>query len=705
MNYSVCCNGNSVEVMRDRVCPPPYNEFSYMEFANVVSNEECIIDIKSEKEISSVKIRPESKKINCSYDLHSISINIDKPCNFIAEINGSCENPLAVFVNPKRDEIPDDVKIIRFSKSEYIGCCRISEDNIAVIIDEGVNITGKLEIADSKGVILAGLGSINERPFTKGECDECFSRCVEIVNCKDVTIYDITVLDSCRWSLSCHNCENVLINNVKIIGSRGNSDGIDICGSRYVTVKNCFTRVWDDSLVVKGFDTGDVHDISFINCVLWNDFARPMEIGVEMRAEKVYNISFSDIDVIHSMTGYPIMGIHHGDRAVIRDVVFENIRVEDAPGAQIFDVRITDSKWNTDTVKGGIENIRFENISFNKNPQFPPENSRLEGYSENAAIKNVTLRNISIDGKTAQTPSALGIDIYDYVENVHVEAQAADSIKEMVEAQICADEFKCRADGLYEGKIKVKIKNIGENTCSTNVGLKVSPINSALFEAHHIELKAGEVQILEENAVLQPGKYAFTLESDSHIVLKSPLLLKLSWILSINENSGLDFYDFYGENYGKLKACRSENGIKFSGITEFYDLTVYTANLYKEEEGTVAFSCEETDFGMAPALIKRKDGYVSAPQLRCPAEITMVFKNQPKTDKLIKNFIKRGQKCFELTFEDMGIDPDAKGFLIEIVLTDSLLPKRRYPLSLFHSQQPEKLVHMFAEVKLSGKNS
>lgn len=219
-----------------------------------------------------------------------------------------------------------------------------------------------------------------------------------------------------------HNsgCDNVTIDNVKIFGCRGNSDGIDICGSKNVLVSNVFTRVWDDSFVVKAFDTGDLENVVFKDSILWNDFARPMEVGVELRAEKIRNIRFENIDVIHSPTGYPLMGIHHGDRAEVSDIRFENIRIENTPGAQLFDIKITDSVWNKDKVKGSIKDIFFKDIYYIGNPGIDRllSNSRLQGFSKEAGIRNVTFENINILGKVAVSAQDCGLLTMDYVNNV-----------------------------------------------------------------------------------------------------------------------------------------------------------------------------------------------------------------------------------------------------------------------------------------------
>ena len=59
------------------------------------------------------------------------------------------------------------------------------------------------------------------------------------------------------------NSENVDISNVKILGYRANSDGVDICNSRNVAVHGCFIRTLDDLIVIKtthgGGPTENIH--------------------------------------------------------------------------------------------------------------------------------------------------------------------------------------------------------------------------------------------------------------------------------------------------------------------------------------------------------------------------------------------------------------------------------------------------------------
>jgi len=64
---------------------------------------------------------------------------------------------------------------------------------------------------------------------------------------------------------------------------------------------------------------------------------------------------------------------------VFKNVRYENIRIEDAPGSQLLELRVYKSDWNKDTVRGYIRDIYFKNIFLNGKPgvDFQPENSRI----------------------------------------------------------------------------------------------------------------------------------------------------------------------------------------------------------------------------------------------------------------------------------------------------------------------------------------
>ena len=174
-------------------------------------------------------IRPKRLGVDAKISGNIIEIPLDKLCNFSVEPNGDIVGGLMVFANGENDiNVSDYENIIKFERGrKFVDVLKITEDNTLLCLDDGAYLDGK----------------------------------VIIENCKNVKVCDLTVLDSCNWSIQLMGCDNVSIDNYHVIGHRGNSDGLDVCGSRNVRVTNCFTRVWDDSLVVKAFDTGNTENI------------------------------------------------------------------------------------------------------------------------------------------------------------------------------------------------------------------------------------------------------------------------------------------------------------------------------------------------------------------------------------------------------------------------------------------------------------
>ena len=93
--------------------------------------------------------------------------------------------------------------------------------------------------------------------------------------------------------------------------------------------------------------------------------------------------------------------------------------------------------------------------------------------------------------------------------------------------------------------------------------------------------------------------------------------------------------------------------------TEFL---LYTAMPVPSAEGEVMFSAREPTFGRS-VLTKKGNELVPAPQLRCPAEITYVFKNEPKVKEIVKTpfKLKKGETV-KLPFEKLGISKNTDSF-------------------------------------------
>lgn len=706
MNYKVYKNGVQINTRSCTIFPKPYNKTDIMEYVMFDSESEADIVIESEKNIESVIIRPLSKKVPYEIRDGKIHMRLGGRAKLSVEINGSSEGNLMIFAEDPEYTVPKDNRelIVIKKDSENIGTLNIDKDDTVVYIEDGAVLQGNIRAEGCNGLTVCGRGRICMERYSY-EMRKDYARSLDVIGCKNVEIHDIIIDDSNDWSMRINGCENVNISNVKIFGCRGNSDGIDVCGSRNVTVSDIFTRVWDDSFVVKSLGTGNTENVVFRDSVLWNDFARPLEVGVELRADKVRNIRFENIDIIHSSTGYPLMGIHHGDHAVVSDILFRDIRIEDAPGAQLFDIRIADSVWSRDGKMGRIKDITFSDIDYigGESCDILLSNSRIEGYSSEHDISDVSFKNIRIKGKSVKNAHQLGLDVIGSVKGVTIESDRdfpeADKLKCSIYE---AEKFRCVNGCYYDGQITVKLENNSGRHIEGEAYLALSPKNMSEEKKLVYSLESGESKEYSIWFRLPAGKYIFFIKNKNNEIENSFLYKELEADIggiSVDESPVMTAVNYYG-NRAALRLGVKDNALLIKSETEGTNTFVlYTASTAPIAEGEVMFTAEETDFGEVCAYINRCGKPVPAPQLRCPAEITYVFRNEPKVGRIVKTEITLDKsQTAAVPFEKLCVDKDK--FLLEIEVKTEQSRGLRYPLTLFHSTTPESTAHMFAKINI-----
>ena len=384
-------NGQKVFVYNTRTAAIAYFSFEG----------EVEVTVKFLSPIYDFDIRPKSKKIEGKFHRNQIKFVLDDPANLSVEINKNIKRPLFIFANPLETDIPfkADKNVIFFEggKIHRPGEVKV-KSNQTVYIEGGAVVQGHFMTDKGKNIKIMGRGIIDNSLYKKGEY-----RPIEINECENVLIEGIIISESKHWSCASIASKKVTYRNLKIISDNDWDDGIDIVGSQDVLVDNCFIRTKDDCIAIKSgvnyyteFDSGfDVDNVTIQNSVMWNGiWGNALEIGFETRTATMENITFKNCDLIHVEGPEGTFTIHNGDRAIIKNVLYEDIRVEDARG-WLIDFKIQDSRYSKDINRGGIENIKFKNITV-EGEHFPC--SQLLGYNEEHRIKNIEIDNFVILG-------------------------------------------------------------------------------------------------------------------------------------------------------------------------------------------------------------------------------------------------------------------------------------------------------------------
>jgi polygalacturonase len=214
-----------------------------------------------------------------------------------------------------------------------------------------------------------------------------------LVRGKDITVEGIILRDSSVWTIPIRQSDRVTVRNVKLLGFRANSDGIDICNSRDVRIEGCFIRTLDDLIVVKTDQgQGEARRIVAKDCVLWNEVAHALSVGAELR-ENVDDVLFSNCDVIHDKGREWTLRVFHCDSARVSNVRFENLRIEESP--RLISLWIGKYVWTRDTQRGQIQDVTFKNI------RVTADHLRVEltGFDETHRVQDVLFQDVVVNGK------------------------------------------------------------------------------------------------------------------------------------------------------------------------------------------------------------------------------------------------------------------------------------------------------------------
>src|SRR5690606_5378855 len=138
------------------------------------------------------------------------------------------------------------------------------------------------------------------------------------------------------------------------------------------------------------------------NATLWTDVAHPVMIGIHGNSENpdtLQNLLYRNIDILdHKEAQIDYQGclaINAGDNNLVRNVRFENIRVEDFRQGQLVNIRIFYNKKYCKAPGSGIENILFKDITYNGKHA---ELSMIAGYDSTRRVKNITFENLMMNG-------------------------------------------------------------------------------------------------------------------------------------------------------------------------------------------------------------------------------------------------------------------------------------------------------------------
>lgn len=387
------------------------------------------VEISYAEPVHSAEVRPRSLEIPVTIRGNTVCFELRQPRKLVVEINGRRKGALHFFTNPPEVDAPrdGDADVRYFGPGVHEPGVIRMQSHGTLYLAGGAYVYGTVLAEGVNDIKIMGRGILNGSKAGR-------TNLVNISACTNVELRDLILLDCHAWTCHIHDCSrNVVIENLKIVNlHRGGTDGIDIVSTQDIRVHDCFIRDCDDNIVTKSFiegPRGDVRNVRVTHCVLWSDGCRALQNGVETRSEKIEDVLYQDIDIIHHLDmSHPVLSICGGDGALIRNIRFEDIRIEDAAGSPLIDLWTGKSYYSHQEQRGRVQGIYFKNVSLNGGPaprivtSWPPHaDGRLlgiYGFDAQHAVEDVTIENLHVRGQYVSQPAQANILIREFARNI-----------------------------------------------------------------------------------------------------------------------------------------------------------------------------------------------------------------------------------------------------------------------------------------------
>ena len=370
---------------------PRNSSMAYFDFAGTVD----VSITCNHGGIQSTRVRPLSFGLTPKVSGNTITFSLAQPRNLSVEVNGDIFGNLQLFANPLEATRPDpqDPDVIYFGPGIHpleSGTLRVPSGK-TVYLAGGAIVRGRILCDHVENVRILGRGMVDQAQRGGG---------VRIANSKNIEVGGIFT-PQCFTGGSQH----VTITNVKCMSFVGNGDGMNVISSADVLIDGVFNRNSDDCITVYatrlGF-TGGASRVTVQNSTLWADVAHPILVGTHgntPQPETIEDLRFSNLDILDQkepqIDYQGCLALNAGDSNLIRNVRFEDIRVEDFRQGQLVNLRVFYNRKYCTSPGRGIENVYFRNITYNGTHA---EQSVIAGYDETRKIKNVVFEHLVING-------------------------------------------------------------------------------------------------------------------------------------------------------------------------------------------------------------------------------------------------------------------------------------------------------------------
>ncbi|MCS0580374.1 hypothetical protein NX784_02085 [Massilia pinisoli] len=390
---------------------------------------------KNNGTFANVLVRPDGKGVRPAVRDGIVYFTLRRPENLSVEFDGDHLHNLHVFTHAIRADMP---AVPATLTSNDIGTGTMPDmTQRTVFFGPGIH-GGEFRVRSHSTVYIHGSAILRNPLVIDGVEDVKVisdglieGADLTVRNARNVEIDGPIFLNPPHGTMRCIASQDLVEKNIRTIGAGQWSDGLGHFACQRVTIADSFVRTSDDCLTFYNhrWDIwGDTRDVTVKDTTLWADIAHAVMIGIHGNtptpahpdSEVLERLRFSNIDILDHDEDEPeyegALGIMAGDDNLVRDVVFEDVRVDRIEEGKLFNLKIAyTAKYNTSPGRG-IENITLRNVHYTG--RGAPSASAITGRDPARKVRNVTLENVTVGGKRLAGPAPDLLEVNDFVEGL-----------------------------------------------------------------------------------------------------------------------------------------------------------------------------------------------------------------------------------------------------------------------------------------------
>lgn len=217
---------------------------------------------------------------------------------------------------------------------------------------------------------------------------------------ENICVKDITVVNSCSWTVCFTNCNRVTVQDMALFSYRIFSDGIMLSDCTDSVVSDCFLRTGDDAAECKSTGNGSTRtdNVLFRNIAAWADKGACYGIVFEENYD-TQNVTFENCSVGFSLPNWSdhlgCITVYCGNnpKAVDHHIYFRDIEIYCTHCASAAFVAF----------EGNMRDIYVENMTTRYNYHEAPVFLWVRD-ADKASIGDLYLKNVTVCGKVLTSP-------------------------------------------------------------------------------------------------------------------------------------------------------------------------------------------------------------------------------------------------------------------------------------------------------------